>query len=104
MDKRSSDLHSDQKSNGDSYFPESATTPKISSSPIAKLLRKKSTKRDVLAATTQNIKHRQSLTRQMSQRIMKSESGRLVNIMAKQALFGRPNEVSKTFKLALVTY
>ena len=104
MEKGSSYQHSDQKSNGDGYFPEILMTPKASSSPISRMLRKKSAKKDTLTITTEGIRNRQSLTRQMSQRIMKSESGRLVSIMAKQALFGRSSEVSKTFMLALVTY
>jgi len=52
--------------------------------------------------TVEQIRHRQSLTRQSTMKTSKVETGRLLSIVAKQALFGKHHDTSKAFLTALV--
>lgn len=70
---------------------------------IPGIFRKRSTHVNDFITTTAQIRHRQSLTRSASLKPSKNESGRLLNIIANQALFGKQTDVSKTFLDALVT-
>lgn len=69
---------------------------------IPGIFRKRSTRISDFVATTAQIRHRQSLTRSTSLKITKNETGRLLNIIANQALFGKQSDVSRTFFEALV--
>ena len=73
-----------------------------SKSHIPGIFRKKSTHANDFVTTTAQIRHRQSLTRGLGMKVTKNESGRLLNIIANQALFGKQQDVSKTFFEALV--
>lgn len=64
------------------------------------IFRKKTTKNPMLL-TVEKIRHRQSLTRQSTLKGSKIESGRLLSIVAKQALFGKHPDSTKAFLTAL---
>lgn len=70
-------------------------------SPLQGIFRKKSVK-NPMTLTVAQIRHRQSLTRQSTMKSSKIETGRLLSIVAKQALFGKHNDTSKAFHTALV--
>jgi len=65
------------------------------------IFRKKSKKNPTMK-TAAHIRHRQSLTRPTPLKTVKVETGRLLSIIAKQALFGKQSEASKAFLTALV--
>jgi len=103
-----SDISEIKKSNEDipevRSIQEVGSNPEITDekkSPLQGIFRKKSIK-NPMRLTVEQIRHRQSLTRQTTMKTTKVESGRLLNIVAKQALFGKHNDTSKAFLAALV--
>lgn len=91
--------------------PENRSLNEITSPTLPPLSRKKShlggifrKKTDVNQTknTAALIRHRQSLTRSASIKIFKAETGRLLSIIANQALFGKNADISKIFHEALV--
>lgn len=69
---------------------------------IPGIFRRKTAKQKEIINTVAQIRHRQSLTRSTSIRALNLETGKLQNVIANQALFGKNQEVSKTFLGALV--
>ena len=65
---------------------------------------KKKSMKNPMILTVEQIRHRQSLTRPSTLKSAKIESGRLLSIVAKQALFGKHNDSSKAFLVALVIH
>lgn len=68
---------------------------------LAKLFRVGSARKETINLVGEQIRKRQMLEKQPAGTI-KMNSGRLLNIIAEQAVFGKNYEISKTFKAALV--
>jgi hypothetical protein len=76
--------------------------PQAAKSHIPGIFRRKTAKQKDLIDTVKQIRHRQSLTRSTSMRALNIETGKLLNVIAHQAMFGKNPEISKVFLTALV--